>query len=359
MREISFNYVIVRNGADYGRLWPAQDSTPTIRMDESGEIKTSLSGEFLPTVFGFDGKPIEDAEINWLSDCIRPEIVIDGTSYSLGVYLPATVETNIGQSGTDLVSYSVEAYDRCWQVQTAIQTQVYFASGTTYLSAIESLLTSAGIALISKEDIATTFQEDRADWSVGTDSLTIINQLLSEINYNPLWFDGNGVARLEAATTPSADNIDHYLDASDPDTLVRAGIRKTMDIYSAPNVFLCICNNADKSAIMTATSENTNPQSPLSIARRGRRIVQVENVDNIASQADLQAYADRLRNESMITGETIEVQTGLLTGFGVKDVTAISIGDTFEICAERAWSMQLAVGGGMSHTLEKVVINIA
>lgn len=358
MRTISFNYVIVRNGADYGLLWPAQDSAPTIRMDETGEIKTSLSGEFLPTVFDFNNKPMDGVEMDWLSDAIRPEIVIDGTSYSLGVYLPATVETNEGHNGTDMITYSVEAYDRCWQVQTSIQTQVYFASGTTYISAIQSLLTAAGIALVSTTDVATTFTEDRADWSLGTDSLTIINQLLSEINYNPLWFDHDGIAVLEPASVPSAENIDHYLNADDPDTLVHAGMRRTMDIYSAPNVFVCICNNADKTAELTATSENRNPQSPLSIPRRGRSIVHVENVDNIASQEDLQAYADRLRNESLITGETIDVETGLLPNFGVGDVTAISYGDLFDICVERAWDMRLEVGGSMSHTLEKVVLNI-
>ena len=81
-------------------------------------------------------------------------------------------------------------------------------------------------------------------------------------------------------------------------------------------------------------------------------------VDNIADQTELQAYADRLRNETMITGETIAVQTALLPGFGVDDVTAILYGDLFAVCIEKAYTMDLQVGGLMQHTLEKVVINI-
>ena len=109
---------------------------------------------------------------------------------------------------------------------------------------------------------------------------------------------------------------------------------------------------------MVATSENTNPQSPLSIQRRKRRIAKVVQVNNIADQTELQAYADRLRNETMISGETIQVQTALLPGFGVDDVTAIRYGDLFAVCIERSYTMDLRVGGMMNHTLEKVVINL-
>ena len=60
----------------------------------------------------------------------------------------------------------------------------------------------------------------------------------------------------------------------------------------------------------------------------------------------------------MISGETIEVTTGLLPGFGVADVVALRYGDLFTTCIEHSWSMQLQVGGSMRHTLEKVVINL-
>ena len=106
---------------------------------------------------------------------------------------------------------------------------------------------------------------------------------------------------------------------------------------------------------LLAKAENANPQSPLSIMRRGRRIVAVEHVDNIASQDELQAYANRLRNESMITAETFRVETGLLPGYGVADVTALHYGEFAAVCIERAWDMELRPGGSMNHTLERVV----
>lgn len=358
MRNIAFNYVIVRNGADYGYLMPTSNGTPSIRMDGDGEIKTSFTGQFLKTVYDYFGNPDSSLEVNWLTDLIRPEVEIDGVIHSLGIYIPTTVEEMYDENGMNVLSYSVEAYDRCWLLKSTIPSQIFFGKNVAYMTAIESLLTVSGVALIAKTESSAKFSEDRGDWNIGTDCLTAVNQLLSEINYNPVWFDQDGVAVIEPASEPTASNIEHTLNADDPDTLVLPGLRKTTDIYNTPNVFLCICNNADKSGVMTATAENTNPQSPLSIDRRGRRIMTVVNVDNIASQDELQAYANRLRNESMITGETIEVKTGILTGFGVNDVVALVYGDTFAVCLEKSWSMDLQVGGQMMHTLEKVVVNL-
>ena len=360
MRTLDFRYIVMRSGADYGQIWPAGDSQPTIRMNEADAIKTSLSGEFLPTVYGFDGEPITGASVNWLSDQIRPELIIDGQAHPCGVFLPATVTEERSEDGADLLSYSVQAYDRCWQVRdNKTETTQYFAAGVNYLAAVEQLLTAAGIALISSTVTSATLTEAREDWNIGTSYLDIINQLLSEINYNPLWFNEDGLAVLEPATVVTPQSIDHTLDASDPDNLILPGYRRTSDIYSAPNVFYCVCSNADKSGPMTARSENTNPQSPISIPRRGRSIMKVVRVDNIASQEELQAYADRLRNESMITAESISIQTGLLPGFGVRDVTAVQYGDDlFVLCIERVWTMRLGPGGSMTHELEKVVVNL-
>ena len=109
---------------------------------------------------------------------------------------------------------------------------------------------------------------------------------------------------------------------------------------------------------MSATAKNTNPQSPLSIPRRGREIVSVTQLNNVADQDTLQAYADRLRNESMIGGETIRIQTALIPGFGVADVVALHYEDIAALCIERAYTMELRVGGTMSHELERVVYNL-
>ena len=355
MRTIDFRFVILRNGSDYCLLQQLISSPPTLRMNESGIIKTSLSAEFLATVLNFDGEEDPELAVNWLNDEIRAEMIIDGIVHPLGVFVPSTILTKQTKTGTTL---QVEAYDRCWYIKDHYTTGTrYFAAGVNYITAITQLLTECGITLISQTPTNATLTEAREDWTIGTSYLTIINQLLSEINYNPLWFDSSGLAILEPASIASADAIDRMIDIEDPASLGFPEMRRTTDIFNAPNVFICICSNAEK-ASMVATAENLNPQSALSIPRRNRRIQSVTYVDNIASQTELQAYANRLRDKSMITSETIMLTTELLPGFGVGDVIGLRNGDEMSLCIERSWSMSLTPGGKMQHTLEKVVLQI-
>lgn len=352
MRTLDFKYKIIRNGGEMGFLYPAAGSAPVIQMNDSAEIKTSLRGVFAAQALDVDGNPITP---DWLTDELQPLLEIDGVPFPLGSFLPATVTPS---ESNGIRSLSIEAYDRCWRVRdNTSETRVSFAAGTNYIDAIVQLLTACGIALIVKTPTSAVFQEIREDWDIGTSYLTIVNELLAEINYNPLWFNEIGAAVLEPASVPTAANIEHTLDSSNVESLLLPQISQETDIYRAPNVFICVCSNADKDAPLVATAENTNPQSPLSILRRGRRLVKFTRINNVASQEELQAYADRLRNESMLTGETIRVTTALLPGFGVADVTAIHYGDLSAVCVERAWSMELTVGGSMQHTLERVVAN--
>lgn len=343
MRTLEVRYKIIRDGAEAGELYAV--GTPSLRMNDSAAIKTSLSGTFA-----------YDSNFNCLTDRIRPDLIIDGETSPLGLYLPATVlET---ESATTR-ALQIEAYDQCWLARDRkTEEMVCFNAGTNYINLIVSLLSTSGISLIVSRPTSEVLAEARQDWDIGTSYLTIINQLLDEINYNPLWFDAQGYAVLEPASVPTAENIEHVLDSSKITSVILPKYSRKTDIYQKPNVFICVCSNADKSSPMIAKAENTNPQSPLSIARRGRRITSVTKVDNIASQNELQKYANRMRDENMLTGETISVQTGLLPGFGTSDVTALIYGDITAICIEHSWSMELAVGGTMSHTLERVVANL-
>lgn len=357
MRTLDFKYQVLRGGAFYGLL-RAPEGAGRLRMSDAADIKTSLSGTFAPTVTDVDGNALEP---DWLSDEIQPVMTVDGTEYKLGIYAPATVTP---QETEGVKTLWIEAYDRCWRVlDTYATSSVYFASGTKYLDAIEQLLSSSGISLVLKTETDATFPEAREDWPVGTSYLKIINELLAEISYNPLYFNAEGVAVLEPASVPSAENIEHIL-SDDPEPgeeqidRMLPSISRETDIYQAANVFVCVCSNADKSGPLTATAENTNPQSPLSTVRRGRRIMKVTSVNNVADQAALQAYADKLRDESMMSGETIRVATALLPGWGVADVVGIRYGDLNAVCVEHSWDMDLRPGGNMTHTLERVVINL-
>lgn len=345
-RTVDVRINVIRNGVYYSQLLPISGSPPQLRMEESGGIPTSFSGDF-----------VVNPNVDWLSDELQPVLEVDGTQYPLGVFMPATINE---QESESTAFVHVEAYDRCWRVRdTRTESMIYIPQATNYVDAIENLLVSCGVTVILSSPTDETFSFARQDWQIGTSYLDIVNALLAEINYKPLWFDTQGTAILEPVTTPTASNIQHVLDQRLIQSLLLPEIQRTSDIYSAPNVILCICSSPDRDSPMIATAENTNPESPLSIARRGRRIVDVYNVSDIASQTALQDYANRLLFDTMASDEVITVSTALLPGFGVGDITALQYGDLAAICIESSWTMSLEVGGTMVHTLRKVVFNLA
>ena len=345
-RTIGVNYRVLRNGADFGRIFPVDGGWPRIRMDGNGEIKTSLSGTFLPPA----------ADVDWFRDEIAPELILDGETHPLGIFRPATVTPIASETGQSL---SIEAYDRSWLARDSrTDTRQFFAAGTNYVEAAVSLLAASGIGTVSAVQTSLTLAEAREDWEIGTSRLQIANELLSEIGYKGVWIDASGIAKIEPHENVTAANIRHRLSDQNVKSLLLPGMSRTTDIYNSPNVFVVICSNADKSGGMVATAENDSMQSPLSIQRRGRRIVQVTRVNNIATQQELQAYADRQLTDSLISGETIQVTTGLLPGFGVGEVTALQYGEIFAICRETSWTMELQAGGRMTHVLERQVLNV-
>lgn len=343
IREVEFRYIIVRGGADFGQLYALPDSAPTIRMTASGEIKTSLSGEFW-----------EPADIDWLSDEIRPEIRINGVWSPLGVFLPTTV-SRTRENGVTTVR--VEAYDRAWRIKNNMPDDTkYISSGESYLGQITNLLNDCGVRLISATTKDANLPTERS-WPLGTSYLTIINELLQAINYNPLWFNSSGLAVLEPAEEVDVGNIAHEMDSSNIKSLLLPSITTEADIFNTPNRIICTCSTPDRS-VLTARATNTNPDSPLSTVRRGRVIAKLVKVKDIFDSASLQAYANKLLRETMYTGETYTVETALFPGWGVYDAVHLRYGEVNSLCRETAWSMTLQVGGTMKHTLEKVVNNV-
>ena len=343
-REISYKINVLRNGGIFSSLqWEAGDD-PVVDMDSEAEIKSSFQGTFLV-----------DEAIDLLQDELQPVIVVDGQETSLGVFSCATPGYS-GDGGSRRVH--IEAYDRCWKVQsTRAEGLLHFSAGTKYLDVVNQLLTGAGIVLVRKTDSSAVLPADREDWEIGTDYLSIINQLLREIGYRSLWFDAEGYAQLEPYTVPSSAAIKRKYSARD----IRfrpmlTEYEEETDIFDAPNVFICICSNADRTGSLTATSVNNSPLSGKSVFRRGRRIVKVFKVDQIANQKALQSYADKLKFDSMMATRAVRFYAPAESGHGMEDVISIDHQDIGGIYVETGWSLTMAAGESMTINAKRTVI---
>lgn len=345
IRDVSYHVNVLRNGAEFARLHWRSGDNPNIMVNQAAEIKGSFSGRFY----------VPDT-VDLLSDELQPVMRLNGVETPLGVFQTATPSRATDRYNTVV---QIEAYDRCWRLQNQrTENILHIAAGTSYITKIRQMLTEAGIGLVIAAPSTATLQTDREDWEIGTTYLAIINQLLAEINYSDVWFDGSGIAHLEPYEQPSADRIDHAYSYNDVVHAQPIGPdhNDETDIFNAPNVFVRICSNPDLDADMVATAVNESPTSSTSTFKRKMRIVDVQRVDNIASQDELQAAADRARNESMLAARTITFQTLNEPGHGVGDIISIDDPELAGIYEETGWSLTMATGQMMQHTAKRTVI---
>ena len=341
MREVEYRFQILRNNVPYDELHAL--SVPTLRYQGSATITRSFSGTFR--------KPTKD--INWYNDRIRPQMRLNGTWHNLGVFVASSVAENYANGASNI---ELQAMDRALLVkQVSTEGLLHLTAGERYLDVIKRMLSECGITgLLSdeNEDVLTT---DREDWNEGTSYIVIVNALLSEIAFAPLWFDAEGYARLTRYTEPSAANIDHVY-SSGNSSLIADGCNVVQDIYNPVNVFKVVVSNADMDAPLSATAVNDSVTSPISTVNLGRRILApIVRLDNIASQEALQAYADKLRFESQLAEEKITFTTANLPTHSNADTIALEHERLRGIYHETDWTMQLAYSGKMTHKAKRIL----
>ena len=342
IRHFASRVDVLRNNVKLTEL--VFSSAPSIYASASAELKMSFSGKFRYN-------PLVD----YLNDEIQPVVILDGIEHKLGIFRFSTISSDYDEYGCQWDT--IEAYDRGLKLKQAkVEDMLHFDAGEKYTNIITQLLIDAGITNIIQTDSTATLPVDREDWEIGTEYITIINQLLSEINYNSIWFNADGNAILQPYAAPTAENIQHIYDATTPLSVIKRDCGVEFDIYDKPNVFIAIVSNPDFDQPLIAKAENNNPESALSIIRRGLRIPEKINVDNIASAEELQAYVDMVCNKSMLASQEVDFSTAIMPGHGIGDIIAINHPDISGIFEETAWQIVLQAGRYMTHKAKKVVI---
>lgn len=290
--------------------------------------------------------------IQWLTDRIRPMLIINGTEYPCGIYI-ATTPRRILTGG--MTVWEVEAYSVLYLAnRVKIEGAYTIPAGTNYIGAVQELLQMAGITNYEADQTELVLSTDRADWSSGTPVLTVINTLLSEINYRSAWVDLTGKVRLTKYSVPSADNIQHTY-GKGRYSIVSADATAATDYFDKANVFRAVCSSPDLEEPLVATAENNDPNSPYSTTALGIRILQEEYVDSVPDLATLQERAENMLTKSLQTTETVEFTTALCPVHESWDTVALDLGDVTGIYTETEWSMVLDVSGEMRHVAERVV----
>ena len=119
--------------------------------------------------------------------------VYNWVEYPLGEYIMSSHDKQI--TGNREIS-TVEAYDKTLILkEDCIISRLYFPSGTSYIKAIKDIIAEATGGYIINDE-STALMPTAREFEVGTSKLEIINTLLSEIAFEKLYVDLNGIFRL-------------------------------------------------------------------------------------------------------------------------------------------------------------------
>lgn len=297
-------------------------------------------------------------KVNWLKDRIQPYMLLkmpkgDWIEFSLGIFI---LSTPVRKEQNGMVYRDVEAYDKLVLLQeNRTIKRISIIKGARYYDFLVGIFEEIGVTkwnveYTDKTAVTTT------EWEIGTDYLKIINDVLSVLNYTPIFVDEYGFFSALLYRSPQQKAIDvEYV--ADEFSVIHDGTTEEMDLFNVPNAWLFVLNDAERESLK-AYIENNNPDSPTSYQSRGnRRIVEKREVDDIADQQSLTEMTERVAFESSQVFGKVSFTTALMPIHAYSDVVYLK-NDTLEIdgkYAETGWSMELENGGTMSHEVRAVV----
>lgn len=322
---------------------------------ESGSIEQSAFSAIKRTA---KFKLKDNSIIDWHTDRIQIYIefrMADGgwIEFALGVFLIASpTKKEEGQS----VYREVEAYDKLLITkEDKVSDRYTIRKKTNYRQAMIEILDSAGIDKYNVEESDKLLPNDK-EYEPGTEKLSILNDLASDLNYTPFWVDEHGFYTSNRYRSPQEQSSD-YTYSIDELSVTEIGMEEELDTFDIPNVFTIVVSNPDTEETFVSTVENRNLSHPRSIPNLGRRVVRFEEKEDIADQESLDAYVERLAFESSQIYGRVRFDTAIMPFHSYSNVLRITndklgVNDKY---AEVNWSMPLEPGATMTHEVRKVV----
>lgn len=343
-REVSYEYTLMdTSGKLIGKL---EIEDGAISYDSDADVMRTFTGRTRKSnLIGID--KTDYYLVPWM---VLKLSIMDTVKWPLGKFL-----IDPSEEGKNHVSYvEITGYD-LGRIAKDDRTdaRIYAPAGSVYTS-LASQVIGQDYHTLNVEVSSKTYMFDM-EWEIGESRLDVANDMLKAISYNPIHFDAEGVPQLVHYVEPEHRAIERIYRA-DELSIVTDGIRKASNKFEIPNKFVRYVENAD-APYMIASYINADANSPYSTVSRGRTIVDSDSVENIATQADLDALVRKVACEKMQAAETLTFTTLNMPGHGYRnclfvDVPVYGIHDKY---IEKSWSMELKTGGLMEHNCEKVV----
>lgn len=296
-REDNFRYVEVdrKTMRDIADIDEAEETGGTIDFQDLTSLKVKAS---LPFVGNFD---IGNNYLRIYSQSYSGDESIEILHGTFIVSRPKSDYSGAVVRGT-LDCYSLLQLAE----EQKLVAPVTYAAGINPVAQAKSLLTAAGLVVIS--DASTMTLTTPRNYDTGESYLKVANDLLSVAGFSSAGIDAAGNAILSLYRDPSLRAASLVLSDAHPNVIFSPVVSHDFDVFDVPNKVTAVYSNPDDLTGMTATATNIDPQSIYSYVNRGRWIPHVEEVDEVASQTALQAVADRTLVTKSSAVESVEFE---------------------------------------------------
>lgn len=259
-RKVAYRYELL-NGSNIHKKWLYTVSSCSFAYQSLTQLKVSAKLTML-----------EDTDIDWLTDRLRVYMVLNDVQTLLGTFLLSSSGRNIDTS----ISRDVTAYSTIQiLLDDKIETRLQIAAGTNIINECIRLIGTNGLYDITPS--SKSLLSDKI-YEIGTNKITIINELLSIANYTSLYVDREGKYIARPYVLPTDRPIDFTIQ-NDINGLVKERMTDDLDLFDVPNVFIRYTNDVNINPPLMYTFENNNINSITSIPNRGRRIVDAATIE--------------------------------------------------------------------------------
>lgn len=344
VRDISYRYELLNN-KDI-KITDIEVTNGRITFDSDSKIKRFAT-------FNVRGVKLTDL----LNKRVRPYLCLktkdEVFEWPLGIFIPST--------GTRTVAISDQVKIDCYDASIVItednlSSRYLISTGASYINEIQNILSSSGIWKIKIPFTPALVGMDK-EFEIGTSKIDIVNSLLAEINYTPIWVDENGYFCSGPYVIPTLRPVEYEYITNDKSIILTDSREEETDLFNTPNKWIVTASNPEKIAL-SASYTNNNPTSKTSTVSRGRTITYVEKINDIADQDTLNSYVERLAYEqSSKVYTTVRFSTPNMPHHTYSDCiwfedSDMGIANKF---VETAWDMTLGIGGRMTHTIRRVI----
>lgn len=308
-----------------------------ISYSSLGRLKSSLEVTMID---------IDNSFIDYMNDRIMPVAVIDGTPYSLGVFLICSPNRQIDRVET---SRKLTCYSKLKILDNdKVTSNYYLPSGANVINAVCRLLGSNKYKINPCEK--TTSNEH--EWKIGTAKLDIINDLLDIINYQSLTVDNEGYFTSKEYIEPSSRTVEIKYEEG-PAGVISAEMVEDFDFFDVPNIFIRCTNDVNINPPMVATYPI---QTNETITIDGRLPnVDIKEVQDVADIDTLYAICKRDAYEARNAYSHLQFSTDINPVHGYLNCLEINCMGIHDKYIETSWNFNLEVGALMEHTARKVV----